>query len=242
MRVLVIEHETTCPTDRMGTWLSEAGATVEVCRPYAGEPVPSRVEQDALLVLGGHMGAYDDAGHNWLAPTKQLLAAAVDDGTPTLGVCLGAQLLAVACGGRVEVGEPGPEAGVVDVRWRPEAAGDRLVSRLPDRFPGPTMHHDAVVELPPGAVWLGETPMYPHQAFRVGDSAWGVQFHPEVSLPTFRTWAGMDAESLRHWGHEPDDVVAELAARDDEVAGAGRALTVAFVEAVRVPRSLPRTG
>jgi GMP synthase (glutamine-hydrolysing) len=234
-RVLVIEHEASCPVDRMSTWLSEAGATVEVCRPYAGDPVPGRVEQDALLVLGGHMGAWDDERAPWLPAVRRLLSAAVEDRTPTLGVCLGAQLLAAATGGRVEVGAPGPEAGVVDVRWRPEGADDPVVSRLPQPFPGPNMHHDAVVELPPGSVWLGETSMYPHQAFRVGERAWGVQFHPEVSLPTFRAWADLDAQSLRQWGYDDAAVVGQLADRDVEVAAAGRALTHAFVEAAAEP-------
>lgn len=234
-RVLVIEHEAGCPPDRLATWLSDAGMTVEIARPYAGTPVPERVEHDALVVLGGHMGALDDGEHPWLAPVRALLARAVDEGTPTLGVCLGAQLLAVACGGSVEVGKPGPEAGVVDAHWRAEAADDPVVARLPDPFPGPSMHHDAVTALPPGAVWLAETAMYPHQAFRVGACAWGVQFHPEVSLPTFRAWTELDRSSLAGWGVDADAVVAELEARDGEVAAAGRALTEAFVAAVTTP-------
>jgi GMP synthase (glutamine-hydrolysing) len=207
VRILVVEHEPSCPLDRFAGWLADAGAMIDTLRPYAGAPLPPRPAHDALVVLGGHMGAYDDAEAPWLPGVRDLLAAAVADGTPTLGICLGAQLLAVACGGRVEVGGPGPEAGVVDARWRAEAADDPLMAGLPDPFPGPSMHHDAVTELPTGAVWLAETAMYPHQAFRLGAAAWGVQFHPEVSLPTFTEWARLDAPDLREWGHDPDTVV-----------------------------------
>lgn len=225
--VLVVQHEDTCPVDRLGAWLDEAGVRVELRRPYAGDTVPERVEQDGLVVLGGHMGAYDDDVAPWLPATRALLARCVADEVPVLGVCLGAQLLAVACGGRVEVGAGGIEAGVVDVRWRPAADGDALFGgRM--QTAGPSMHLDAVVELPPGAVWLGETSAYPHQAFRVGAAAWGVQFHPEVSLATFRGWAANHASDWERWGLSGDEVVAQLQHRDTEVARAGRELAARF--------------
>ena len=85
----------------------------------------------------------------------------------------------------------------------------------------PSMHADAVVDLPPGAIWLGASDMYPYQAFRVG-SAWGVQFHPEASRATIRTWAG---------SHDELDVTAVEAgyvALEAEVAAAGRAVAAGF--------------
>ena len=226
-RVLVLQHEDTCPVDRLGGWLTEAGVELVPCRPYAGDPVPETVPADGLVVLGGHMGADDDDEHAWLAPTKRLMARAVEEQTPVLGVCLGAQLLAVACGGRVEVGAPGIEAGVVDVTWRPEADADPLFGGLPP-YPGPSMHLDAVVELPPGAAWLGETAAYPHQVFRVGAAAWGVQFHPEVSLPTYEGWSAHHDGDWERWGLDGRAVVAQLARRSDEVEAAGRELARRF--------------
>ncbi|SDT31203.1 type 1 glutamine amidotransferase [Jiangella sp. DSM 45060] len=229
----VVEHEPGCPLDRFGGWLEDAGAKVRVLRPYAGDAVPS-TPGDGLIVLGGQVDAYADDAAPWLPATRVLLRAAAADGTPTLGICLGAQLLALACGGTVAVGAaPGRESGVVDVHWRPEAAGDPLLGDLPDPFPGPSMHADAVAELPPGAVWLGSSAMYPHQAFRVGAAAWGVQFHPEVSEPTFAGWA----RELPDVDAAP--VVRELAGRDAEVVAAGRELATRFariVETAAAPR------
>jgi GMP synthase (glutamine-hydrolysing) len=222
--LLVVEHETGCPIDRFEHWL--AGLDLLVVRPHKGEDVPSS-PAGGLLVLGGSMSAHDDDIAPWLPATRELMAAAVSTGVPTLGICLGAQLLAVACGGRVEVGAAlGRECGVVDARWRAEAASDVLVAGLRDPFPGPSLHADAVTELPAGATWLAETDIYPHQAFRVGARAWGVQFHPEVSLPTFRAWA----EELPEV--DTDAVTAELATRDDEVASAGRSLALRFAQVV----------
>jgi GMP synthase (glutamine-hydrolysing) len=222
----VIEHEPGCPLDRFEGWLTAAAADVRVVRPYDGDPVPS-VPGTGLIVLGGQMSAYDDEVAPWLPEVRSLLRVAAEDATPTLGICLGAQLLAVACGGRVEVGAaPGRESGVVDVRWRSAAADDALVGGLPDPFPGPSMHADAVVSLPPGSVWLASSAMYPHQAFRVGAAAWGVQFHPEVSEPTFAGWAA------EHPDVEAAAVVAQLVARDASVAAGGQELATRFARIV----------
>lgn len=237
--VLVVQHEDSCPVDRLGQWLAEAGVRVELCRPYAGDAVPERVRQAGLVVLGGHMGAYDDGVAPWLPASRALLARCVGERVPVLGVCLGAQLLAVACGGRVEVGPGGIEAGVVDVQWRPAAAGDALFGGR-TRTAGPSMHLDAVVELPPGAVWLGRTQAYPHQAFRVGEAAWGVQFHPEVSVATYAVWAANHADDWVRWGLSGAEVVAQLERRDAEVAAAGRELAARFAALLGVPGSTRR--
>lgn len=224
----VIEHEPGCPLDRFGGWL---GVDVRVVRPYLGEALPSS-PGDGLIVLGGEMSAYDDGVAPWLPAVRSLLVAAVRSEVPTLGICLGAQLLAVACGGSVEVGAaPGRESGVVSVSWLPAAAHDPMVGGLPAPFPGPSMHADAVSVLPPDAVWLGSSPMYPHQVFRVGPAAWGVQFHPEVSQPTFAGWARdlPDVDAVA--------VEAELAGRDGDVAAAGRALAERFARLATAART-----
>ena len=88
--LLVVEHEAQCPPGWMGEWLREAGAEIDVRRPYAGDVLPGDLAgHSGMLVLGGEMGAYDDADHAWLADVKRLASAAVHDGTPVLGICLG---------------------------------------------------------------------------------------------------------------------------------------------------------
>jgi GMP synthase (glutamine-hydrolysing) len=232
--IVVIEHEPDCPLDRLANWLD--GATIDLVRPYAGDAVPTSVD-GGLIVLGGQMSAHDDRIAPWLPAVRELLVTSVATGTPTLGICLGAQLLAVASGGRVDVkAAPGREAGVVDLRWRPEAASDPLVCDLPRPSAGPSMHADAVVELPAEATRLAFSDMYPHQAFRVGSSAWGVQFHPEVSLPTFRGWASRAADV--------DDAGVELLtrefiARDRDVVATGRGLGGRFAALVGATAATP---
>ncbi len=187
-RLLVVQPDPIVPLAGFAEWLRAAGVQVRLVRPFTGEPVPARVDEDGLLVLGGSMSSTDDAGHPWLADVRALMRSAAADGRPTLGICLGGQLMAQAFGGTVEVGDRGLETGVVDVAWRPEVADDPLLGGLPREFPVGQMHHDMISRLPVDATWLASSAQYAHQAFRVGSCSWGLQFHPEVTTDVYRDW------------------------------------------------------
>jgi GMP synthase-like glutamine amidotransferase len=228
-RLLVVQHEDRVPLCR----LTFPGLELDVVRPDRGEPLPERLSAHAgLVVLGGTMAAWEDDVAPWLPATRSLMAACVDDGTPVLGICLGAQLLALATGGRVERGACGPELGVVTIQGTPDAATDRLTAGLGSAWPGPQGHHDAVTELPPGAVLLASTPAYPHQVFRVGERAWGVQYHPEVTRDVLADWLEPDRALLAGRGTTPEALVAGLVARDDELAALAEAHGRAFASVV----------
>jgi len=228
----VVQNAPDVPLDRLEGWLQDA--TIRLVRPDLGEALPAVDELgDGLVVLGGHHNAYDDELAPWLPALRTLLADASATGVPTLGICLGAQLLAVARGGKVAVAAPpGTEAGVVPIFWRHEAVSDAvvgpLVAGLTDRrvTPQPTLHSDAVVDLPRGAAWLASSNQYPYQAFRIG-SAWGVQFHPEASTTTLRDWATWDG------GVDTDAILAEYAEREAELVEIGETLVGGFVDHVR---------
>lgn len=223
----VVQHDADVPLDLFTDWLD--GVQIRTVRAWAGDAIPDVTHVGAgLLVLGGRMNAHDDLVAPWLPATRALLAAAVAARVPTLGICLGAQLLAVACGGRVQVAAPpGLESGVADIHWRPDAARDPLVGALAAErtTPVPILHGDVVVDLPPSAVWLGSSDMYAYQAFRLG-SAWGVQFHPEAGADLLGRWAdgaGVDAAAIRE----------AYAARESEISAAGRAFAARFASLVR---------
>ncbi len=224
----VVQLDAEVPLDRFAPHL--AGVEVRLVRAYAGED-PRPADLDGLLVLGGRMSAHDDAEPG-LASTRSLLADAAAAGVPTLGICLGAQLLALATGGRVDVAAPpGREAGVVDVRWRPEAASDPLLGALARdgrSTPMPSMHADAIVDLPRGATWLAASRTYPYQAFRVGDRAWGVQFHPEASPATLRRWTALAGDDEA----TAAEIDAAATAADERVAPDGARIAATFATLV----------
>lgn len=214
-RVLVIEHEPAAGPGRVGQWLSDEGVVLEICRPYAGEAVPVWVEADGLLVLGGSVGPQDDVVAPWLPATRALLRRAVQAAVPTWGICLGGQLLAAALGGDVRRGASGPEVGVLALDV--DAGDDPVFGRLPDRTYALQFHQDAVTRLPEGAVRLASNSAYENQVFRVGLCAWGVQFHPEVTTEDVEVWARDYSHVVTRRGRDGDQIVEELAARQDEL-------------------------
>ncbi len=203
-RVVVIEHEVGAGLGFFAGWLEDAGIGYEIVRPHRGEAVPTDPGA-GLVVLGGSPSAWDDEGCAWLPDVRHLIAGAVESGVPTLGICLGAQLMTIACGGTVERGTDGLEIGLCSIELLPEAAGDRLFGPVAEAMPEPEAvqyHYDAMTELPPGAVRLATGSPYPNQAYRLGESAWAVQFHPEATAEIFMSWT---AE-----GELADQDVAEL--------------------------------
>lgn len=231
-RLLVVQPDPLDPLDRFAGWLTDAGLTVRVIQPFAGQPLPDRLQEDGLLVLGGDMSVHDDDQHPWLADIRRLFRDAVKQSRPALGICLGGQLLAQTFGGTVTVGDSRLEAGVVRVHWRSEASTDSLIAGLPTPFLTGAMHGDMIEKLPDAAVWLGHSDMYPHQAFRVGAMAWGLQFHPEISLPTYREWVsayrGGDSVALARLKHG----LQEFPQLDDKIVQATSSMARRFADLV----------
>ena len=112
MSLLVVQHQRTCPPGRFGDWLTDAGVELDVRRPDTGDSLPIDLSgHDGLLVLGGQMGCRDDEVAPWLPAVRQLITTAAKGATPTLGICLGHQLAAVALGDLLDTHEdPGPHA------------------------------------------------------------------------------------------------------------------------------------
>ena len=217
-RVLVVQHGTSEGPDRLGTWLTDAGLRLELVHPYAGETLPSALsDHDGLLVLGGPQAAYPDEhgtpGAPWLSATRALLRTAVDSATPTLAIGLGAQLLAQACGGRVQPGSKGTEYGAQLVARRDAAAQDELFGLVPFTPDVIGWHSDEIVDLPPGAVLLASGTTYPHQAFRVGQRAWGLQFHIETTPGQVAEWAERLRARTAGVDRDVDGDVASILAR-----------------------------
>jgi GMP synthase-like glutamine amidotransferase len=234
-RILVVQNGDDDPIGRVGEWLGAAGMAFDV---VPGPEVPaSPAGYHGLIVLGGAMAATDDARFPWLADVRALLRHAVSDEVPTLGICLGAQLLAVAHGGRVAVNPEGPELGAQLIAKRAAASSDPLFGPLPITPDVIHWHYDAILDLPPGAVQLASSPVSANQAFRLGRLAWGVQFHLETTPEMVRVWAEADAPNLPEY--DLDAIVRRAEAIHPDVAEVWQPFVAAFADIVRHPAQVP---
>jgi GMP synthase-like glutamine amidotransferase len=182
MHVLAFQH---APLEGMGSIAAALERHGIACRTTtSGRSSPS-----GLILMGGPMSANDDLP--WIPHEIAAIREAVKLDIPVLGICLGAQLIARALGARVYA-NPKKEIGWSPIHWTPAAATDRLFHGLPN--PETVFQwHGETFDLPPGAEHLAYSAGCRHQVFRVGRSAYGIQFHPEVTPAIIEDWLQQDA-------------------------------------------------
>jgi GMP synthase (glutamine-hydrolysing) len=223
--------------------LREAGLTIERWYPAAQPPPDGLGGYAAVIAMGGETNPDQDDRFPWLGAERALLADAVRRELPVLGVCLGAELLAQAAGGRSDR-LAAPAIGWVEVERAPEAAADPLLGALPERFCTFEWHGFGFTP-PPGGVLLAAGDGRP-QAFRHGERAWGVQFHPEVDAGIVGGWASGAPGALRAAGVDPERLLAESERHTPahrRLAGAlGRAFAGVVLSASRAPRRASRAS
>ena len=184
VRVLALIHGPLVRSELFGDIVREAGhELVEWELPTQGPPPDDGF--DAVLVFGGRMNVGEENEHPWLHDEYDLLREWVESKTPLLTVCLGGQTLAHAIGGKVGRARRW-QAGFYEVALTDEGAGDPVIGVLPDRFEA-LLANAYEFEPPASAVRLAATADQ-QQAFRIGERAWGVQFHPEARKEQVMAW------------------------------------------------------
>lgn len=237
--ILVVQNDPSDPVGVLGDWLTGAGATLDVRDLSAAATLPPALDRvGGLLVLGGGMGAWEDTRAPWLPGVRALLRDALAQEVPTLGICLGGQLLALAAGGRVGPNPDGPEFGAQLVAKRAAAATDPLFGPLPITPDVIQWHQDAITALPAGAAVLATSPTCEVQALRIGRLAWGVQFHIETTPATVRAWADEDAGALAEYDYDLRRLLARTDAVHADVAETWRPFAAAFAQVVCDPASV----
>jgi len=161
-------------------------------------PLPDVMHGSAIIVTGSSASVTERAP--WMLRAEDYLRAAVQRERPLLGICFGHQLLAQALGGNVERNPRGREIGTVRVKLLPEASRDALFLGLPSELEVNATHVDTVTRLPEGATLLASTSLERHAAYRVGESAWGVQFHPEIDGDVMRGYVRAREPVIREEG------------------------------------------
>lgn len=190
MNVLSLVHGEDARTELFGPLVAEAGHRLEEWSFESGAP-PALDAYGAVLVFGGSMHVDQEEQHPWLREESDWLSGLLERRVPTLGICLGSQLLARAAGAWVGP-LPVPEIGWCEVELTDAGTEDPVLSVLPPRFEAFQWHHYAH-ELPEGAVALAHSSAA-LQGFRLGEAWWGVQFHPEVTEPQVARWIGDESD------------------------------------------------
>jgi len=211
MPTLVLQHHDIGSPGRLGAALRDHGHRLRVLRPDLGQTLPSDLDDvEAVVALGGPQNVEDAADkHPWLVQEMDLLRQAHEAQLPVVGVCLGAQLIAAALGGRVEKMET-PEIGFVDVELTPAGQTDVVLAGLAWTSPQFSHHSREVVELPEGAAPLASSQRCRTQAFRVGLRTYAFQFHFEADAGMVRQLLRSAPEQMRKAGLLEEDIDRQL--------------------------------
>jgi len=195
MRLHILEHEASCGLGNIEEWLLKRGVQHHTTRFHLGEAAPELGADDALLVLGGSMNAYQDGDYPHLRDVRALTRAALGSEKRVLGICLGAQIMADALGGEV-VRASEKECGWLEVQRLPDAALSPLLDWLPPQQSFVSWHGDTFA-LPQDAVFGATSAAELVQAFSWGQRALGVQFHPEATADIVNGWINDEPEDVR---------------------------------------------
>jgi GMP synthase (glutamine-hydrolysing) len=235
VNVLAVIHGEEVRAGVFGDVVAERGHRLEEWSLAWNRPAPRPVDEyGAVLVFGGAMHADQDDRHPWLREENLLLQRLLNLGIPTLGVCLGVQLLAKAA--HAPVGPaPQPEIGWYPVELTRAAADDPVLGRLSPRFDAFEWHY-YTYGVPGGAVELARSEICT-QAFRLGRSAWGIQFHAEVTEPQIHEWIARNVPEIS--GRE-EELKAKTRARIEEWNELGRSLCSGFL--ARAERAAARAA
>jgi GMP synthase-like glutamine amidotransferase len=183
--------------------------------------------------MGGPMSVNDEADYPWLKAEDRILKEALALDVPTLGICLGSQLIAKAAGGTVRQG-PRKEIGWYPVRLTPAARHDRLFRESPETIEV-FQWHGEYFDTPPGAVSLASSDLYQCQAFSIGQNVYGLLFHLEVTAQMVKEWVGTFKEELDGAKEyiRPEAIFERLPERIDELNRHARRLFARFCESLR---------
>jgi GMP synthase (glutamine-hydrolysing) len=199
VNALIVTHHPEEGPGLLEDILKQRGWDVDEVGLWNGDSLPDPTPFHLLILMGGPMSVNEEDLHPFLAQEKHFVRQWINKGNPTIGICLGAQLIAHCLGGRVYKG-PKEEIGWYDCVLTEEGRRDPFLQFFPMLFPV-FQWHGETFDLPDGVVLLVSSEDYPHQAFRYRDSIYAIQFHLEITEHMIQTWLaenkGEDANKSR---------------------------------------------
>nr|WP_234037439.1 type 1 glutamine amidotransferase [Leucobacter sp. L43] len=227
-RVLVVVNSPGSGPRRLADWLADRG--VDVVERLGQHGLPRTLEgYHGLVLLGGGLMPDDYEQAPWLGDERHLTEEAIERDVPTLGICLGAQVIADVAGGEVRENFGPKERGSTVIRSTRAGRADAVLSAIGSAAPMIENHRDMITRLPAGATLLASSDAVEHQAFRIGEHVRGVQFHPEASAANL---AGWDDAALTGEGYDIGILLAAAQRDDAENTRASHALVDAFAEEI----------
>jgi GMP synthase-like glutamine amidotransferase len=205
--VIIVRNEAADPGGTVLEELQADGLAVRMVDAFLGEPLPHPGQVAGIVVFGGVQHADDVVNHPYLMDEQDLLRVATEAGVPVLGICLGGQILALAMGAALRE-SPVREFGYTPISPTDAGRQDPVLSVWE---PGDRVFHwhEDTFDLPAGATLLLEGEHVRNQAFRFGDSSWGLQFHPEVTEAVIEGWLAVAGDIEPKWGKTAQDIREE---------------------------------
>lgn len=195
-QVLVIRHIAGSGLGLLEKFLKQKGVAIRYFDIASGDALAEPVtDYSHLVILGGPISAYEEDKYPFLLHEFALVEKAIAQKIPTVGICLGSQVLARVLGGKVYRGENGREAGWCEVQFKAAAGQDWLFQHFPERLKVFESHQDTF-DLPPQCVHLAFSEKYPHQSFRYQNYVWALQFHLELNQQVLQACASVIAKEL----------------------------------------------
>ncbi len=239
MKVIIIKHIDIEGPGTISDFLDDKNIPYEVIDIFNGEPLPNSLSNtSAIIILGGPMNVYEEDKYPFLKDEDEFLKEAIEKDLPTLGFCLGAQLIAKAKGAIVKKA-PEKEIGWFKISLNRDGLDDPLFQGFPREIDVFQWHGDTF-EIPDGAHKLAESEICPNQAFRIGENVYGLQFHVEVTGEMIQQWFDSykdEIDSLKGLVN-PKQVISDTKLKSKSYKTQARRFCANFFKLIQVSQQL----
>ncbi len=233
MTVTIIKHIDIEGPGTIGGFLEENDISYNVIDVFNEEPLPNSISDvSSVIVLGGPMNVYEEDIYPFLKQEDEFLKEVIEKELPTLGFCLGAQLIAKAKGALVKK-NPQKEIGWFQVSLTEGGSSDPLFQGFQEEFDVFQWHGDTF-DIPDGALKLAESDLCPNQAYRIGNNIYGLQFHVEVTDEMIYQWIDAYKDEINSLKKtvDPDQIVADTKTKSESYKAQARLFCSNFIKLI----------